>query len=141
MKKLLALALALIMTAVSVLALAEAGGKDLLARVQERGSLIIATEGNWSPWTYHDENDVLTGFDVEIGALLAAGLGVEPAYREVAWDAILAGVDTGVFDIACNGVDYTEERAEKYDFPIPMCIPKSCWWCAGTTIPFIPLRT
>lgn len=119
MKKLIAWTLALLLTAVSVVALSEAGEKDLLARIRERGSLIIATEGNWSPWTYHDENDVLTGFDVEIGALLAAGLGVEPAYREVAWDAILAGVDTGVFDIACNGVDYTEERAEKYAFSDP----------------------
>ena len=119
MKKLIAWTLALLLTAVSVVALSEAGEKDLLARIRERGSLIIATEGNWSPWTYHDENDALTGFDVEIGALLAAGLGVEPAYREVAWDAILAGVDTGVFDIACNGVDYTEERAEKYAFSDP----------------------
>ena len=118
-KKLIAWTLALLLTAVSVVALSEAGEKDLLARIRERGSLIIATEGNWSPWTYHDENDALTGFDVEIGALLAAGLGVEPAYREVAWDAILAGVDTGVFDIACNGVDYTEERAEKYAFSDP----------------------
>ncbi len=119
MKKLFALVLILILAAVSVSAVAEGGGKDLLARIQERGVLVIATEGNWSPWTYHDENDVLTGFDIEIGALIAKGLGVEPEYMETAWDAILAGVDSGRFDIACNGVDYTEERAQKYDFSDP----------------------
>ena len=118
MKKIFALLLALMLLAVSVAAFAE-GEKDLLARIQERGKLIIATEGNWSPWTYHDENDVLTGFDIEIGALIAKGLGVEPEYMETAWDAILAGVDSGRFDIACNGVDYTEERAQKYDFSDP----------------------
>ena len=118
MKKLFALLAALVLLAVSVSAFAE-GEKDLLARIQERGKLIIATEGNWSPWTYHDENDVLTGFDIEIGALIAKGLGVEPEYMETAWDAILAGVDSGRFDIACNGVDYTEERAQKYDFSDP----------------------
>ena len=116
MKKLLALLTVLVLTALLPAALAE---DDLLARIQQRGSLVIATEGNWSPWTYHDENDVLTGFDIEIGALLAESLGVQPAFREVAWDAILAGVDTGVFDIACNGVGYTEERAQKYDFSDP----------------------
>lgn len=119
MKKLMALLFALIFASVSVFALAEAAQPDLLARIREKGKLVIATEGNWSPWTYHDENDVLTGFDVEIGALIAKGLGVEPEYMETAWDAILAGVDSSRFDIACNGVDYTEERAQKYDFSDP----------------------
>ena len=119
MKKLLAFVFALMLAAVSVTALAEGGEKDLLARIQEKGELVIATEGNWSPWTYHDENDVLTGFDIEIGALIAESLGVKPVYMETAWDAILAGVDSGRFDIACNGVDYTEERAQKYDFSDP----------------------
>ncbi len=93
--------------------------KDHLARIRERGTLIIATEGNWSPWTYHDEKDTLTGFDVEIGTLLAQGLGVEPKFEETEWSAILAGVDAGRFDIACNGVGYTPERAEKYNFSTP----------------------
>lgn len=118
MKKLLcaALLLTLVLT-LFVPALAEAD--DALARIQARGTLVIATEGNWQPWTYHDENDVLTGFDVEIGTLIAEGLGVQPDFQETAWDAILAGVDAGRFDIACNGVGYTEERAEKYSFSTP----------------------
>ncbi len=93
--------------------------KDHLARIRERGTLIIATEGNWSPWTYHDEKDVLTGFDVEIGKLLAKGLGVEAKFEETDWAAILAGVDSGRFDMACNGVGYTPERAKKYNFSTP----------------------
>lgn len=118
MKKLLSIALLLTLLAtLTVAAHAEAG--DALARIQARGTLVIATEGNWQPWTYHDENDVLTGFDVEIGTLLAEGLGVEPDFQETAWDAILAGVDAGRFDIACNGVGYTETRAEKYSFSTP----------------------
>ena len=119
MKKPLALVFVLILAVVSVSALAESGGKDLLARIRERGTLIIATEGVWSPWTYHDENDVLTGFDIEIGALIAESIGVKPDFKETEWSSILAGVDTGVFDIACNGVGYTEERAEKFSFSTP----------------------
>ena len=118
-KKLFAVLLAVMLLSVSVLAVAEDAQPDLLARIKERGTLIIATEGNWSPWTYHDENDVLTGFDIEIGALIAKGLGVEPQYLETDWASILAGVDTGRFDIACNGVGYTPERAEKYNFSTP----------------------
>lgn len=118
-KKLFALALVLALLCASTLCAAENGQKDLLARIRERGTLIIATEGNWSPWTYHDENDVLTGFDIEIGALLAESIGVKADFRETEWSSILAGVDAGVFDIACNGVGYTEERAQKYDFSDP----------------------
>lgn len=29
--------------------------KDLLSVIKERGTLIVATEGDWSPYTYHDE--------------------------------------------------------------------------------------
>ena len=118
MKRLFAWIAVLMLAVVSVSA-AVAEEKDLLARIQEKGTLVIATEGTWSPWTYHDENDALTGFDVEVGALIAKGLGVEPVFMETDWSAILAGVDSGRFDIACNGVDYTEERAEKYDFTDP----------------------
>ena len=109
---LIAMALALTFTA-----LAEEG--DALSRIQESGKLVIATEGNWSPWTYHDENDELVGLDVEIGKLIAQGLGVEPEFQETDWDSILGGVDSGRFDIACNGVGYTETRAEKYSFTTP----------------------
>ena len=93
---------------------------DLLSQIKARGTLIIGTEGTWSPWTYHDETThELTGFDIEIGTLIAHGLGVEPDFQETDWDSILAGVEGGRFDIACNGVGYTAERAEKYDFSIP----------------------
>ena len=107
MKKLIAVLLAVLMLTASA-AMAESA----LEKIQEKGTLTIATEGCWSPWTYHDENDVLTGFDIEIGALIAEGLGVKADFQEVPWESILAGVKSGTFDIACNGVGYTEERAQ-----------------------------
>ena len=114
MKKLIAVFLALMMLTASA-----AMADSALEKIQAKGSLVIATEGCWSPWTYHDENDRLTGFDIEIGALIAEGLGVKADFQEVPWESILVGVDTGSFDIACNGVGYTEERAEKFYFTTP----------------------
>ena len=87
--------------------------------VPGKDTLVIATEGNWSPWTYHDVNGVLTGFDIEIGNLIAEGLGLKAEFKEVPWESILVGVETGTFDIACNGVGYTAERAEKFLFTDP----------------------
>ena len=114
MKKLIAVLLAaLLLTASAAVA------ETALEAIQAKGTLTIATEGCWSPWTYHDENDKLTGFDVEIGQLIADGLGVKADFQEVPWESILIGVDTGAFDIACNGVGYTEDRAKALDFSDP----------------------
>ncbi|MBR2265014.1 MAG: transporter substrate-binding domain-containing protein [Firmicutes bacterium] len=98
---------------------AEEAAQDLLAQIKERGYITIATEGNWAPWTYHDEDDNLVGLDIEIGQLIADGLGVKADFKETNWDSILAGVSSGRFDIACNGVGYSEERAQSFTFSDP----------------------
>ena len=51
---------------------------DLLAKIQEKGTMTIAMEGNWQPWTYEDENGELAGFEVEVSAAVCEKLGVEP---------------------------------------------------------------
>ncbi len=114
--------IAVILISICLLPLFAAGSKeesDSLETIKARGTLVIATEGNWTPWTYHDAADKLTGFDVELGSLLARSLGVEPEFHEVPWESILVGVEQNVFDIACNGVGYTAERAEKFSFSDP----------------------
>lgn len=73
MKKFVSLLLALMM-ALGMTALAEES-KDQLARIQEKGEIVIATEGTWAPWTYTDENGTLVGFDVEIATAIAEKLG------------------------------------------------------------------
>lgn len=93
--------------------------QDLLARIRERGTITIAMEGTWAPWTYHNEEDELVGYDVEIGEQIAESLGVEAEFVEGEWDGLLAGLDAGRYDLMINGVDITPERAEKYDFSIP----------------------
>ena len=115
MTKLLALMLALMLTACT--ALAEGG--DQLSDIQNKGEIVVATEGAWAPWTYHDENGTLVGFDVEVAQAIAAKLGVTATFAETEWDGIFAGLDSGRYDIAANGVEVTEERARKYDFSTP----------------------
>ena len=92
---------------------------DLLEAIRTRGTLVVATEGAWSPWTFHDESDKLVGFDVEVAAALAEKLGVKAEFVEGAWDGLFAGLDSGRYDIVCNGVEWTAERAETYDFTVP----------------------
>ena len=116
---------------IGILALAGCGNKaagndagqdadaDQLARIQQAGKITVAMEGTWAPWTYHDEQDELVGFDVEVAKKIAEKLGVEAEFIEGEWDGLLAGLEAGRYDIMVNGVDYTEERAQKYDFSEP----------------------
>lgn len=92
---------------------------DLLAAIQERGELIVAMEGTWSPWTYHDDSGELVGYDVEVANAIAEKLGVKATFVEGGWDGLLAGLESGRYDIMVNGVDIDEDRREKYEFSTP----------------------
>lgn len=98
---------------------ATSGAADRLEAVRQRGTLIVAMEGAWSPWTYHDDTDTLVGYDVEVSRAIAQYIGVEPEYVEGEWDGLFAGLDAGRYDIVCNGVEVTEERAKSYNFSEP----------------------
>ena len=92
---------------------------DQLSNIQSSGKLIVALEGAWQPWSFHDESDTLVGYDVEVSRAIAEKLGVEPEYVESDWDSLFAGLDAGRYDMVCNGVEVTEERAKTYAFTTP----------------------
>ena len=92
---------------------------DQLSSIQSSGKLIVALEGAWQPWSFHDESDTLVGYDVEVSRAIAEKLGVEPEYVESDWDSLFAGLDAGRYDMVCNGVEVTEERAKTYAFTTP----------------------
>ena len=98
---------------------AASAAADQLANIQSSGKLVVALEGAWQPWSYHDESDTLVGYDVEVSRAIAEKLGVEPEYVESDWDSLFAGLDAGRFDMVCNGVEVTDERALTYDFTTP----------------------
>ncbi len=92
---------------------------DQLAKILEAGKIIIGTEGTYSPNSYHDENGDLVGFDVEVGLKVAEKLGVEVEFFEAEWDSLFSSMDAGRIDTVINEVEYSDERALKYDFSNP----------------------
>lgn len=90
-------------------------GGDLNA-IKKRGYITVAMEGNWKPFTYHDETDELVGFDVDVAKYIADYIGVDVQFVEGEWDGLLSGVSAGRYDMMVNGCGVTEERAKAYDF-------------------------
>ena len=95
------------------------GETDLLDKIQEAGVIVVGTEGTYSPNSYHDENGDLVGFDVDVARGVADHLGVDIQFVEAEWDSLFASMDSGRVDIVVNEVEYSDERAEKYDFSEP----------------------
>ena len=120
-----------VIAAAGVLSLTGCSSKDTVAStagsaplnkldsIQKSGKLVVALEGAWQPWSYHDSSDTLVGYDVEVSRAIAEKLGVEPEYVESDWDSLFAGLDAGRYDMVCNGVEVTEERAKTYAFTTP----------------------
>ena len=98
---------------------AQTGDADQLAAILEKGEIVVAMEGNWSPWTYHDGSGELVGYDTEVAQGIAEKLGVKATFVEGEFDGLLAGLDAGRYDMIVNGVDIDEERQEKYNFSTP----------------------
>lgn len=126
------LVLALTTVAVAALALAacasggtapesDAGAGDDLG-LAKSGTLTVATEGTYRPFSFHDASGELVGFDVEIAEAVAEKLGLEVSFQETQWDAIFAGLDAGRFDVVANQVSINPEREEKYLFSEPYTV-------------------
>ena len=75
------------------------------------------TSGSLAPYMYVDDNDELTGVDIDILKEVFNRLPQYDLQIEIA-DA-LQGVLSGQYDIAVNNYGYTEERAESYYFSYP----------------------
>jgi len=80
----------------------------------------VATGANTHPWTYYDEDNNLTGYDVEV---LKAVFDRLPQY-ELVWEitefgSIFTGIDAGYYQMGCNNIILTDERKEKYLYTLP----------------------
>lgn len=96
-----------------------------LDRIKAEGALKIGTEGTYAPFTYHDKDGKLVGFDVEIGQEIAKRLGVEAKFLEGKWDGLIAGLDANRYDAVINQVGITPERQKKYNFSEPYIASKA----------------
>ncbi|PWK13340.1 amino acid ABC transporter substrate-binding protein [Tumebacillus permanentifrigoris] len=102
-----------------------AATKNLLDQVKSAGTLKIGTEGTYAPFTYHDKDGKLTGFDIEVANEVAKRLGVKAEYVETQWDGMFAGLDAKRFDMIANEVGIRPDRQEKYDFSDPYIVSKA----------------
>jgi cystine transport system substrate-binding protein len=91
---------------------------ELIDDVNDRGELRIALEANTPPFNYKDDGK-LTGFEVELGQLLASELDVRADFVVTDATDLLPGVESGRYDIAINHIALTPELKNRFDISEP----------------------
>lgn len=110
----------LLVAAFGVNATLPAAAADLLDAVKQRGSLRIAMEGTYPPFNFKDQKSgQLSGYDVDVGRLIAAKMGLKPEFVATEWSAILAGLGAGKYDVIVSQVGITPQRQKAFDFSAP----------------------
>ena len=89
---------------------APSGWADDLAQVKEKGVLRFALSGQYPPFNFVNENNQLTGFDVEIGAEIGRRIGVKGTPISTAWDGIIAGLLANKYELICGSMAITPAR-------------------------------
>lgn len=79
------------------------------------GKLVMATNAFFPPYEFYD-GDAIVGIDAEIAQEVANRLGLELEIQDVEFDSIIAGVQSGKYDIGCAGMTVTEDRLASVNF-------------------------
>lgn len=109
--------LAVIAMGVSACAPSSAQAEPEAANAQK---VVVATGGGPKPYTYLDDSNTLTGYDIEILRTIDERLPeLTFDFQLAEFPALFAGLDSGRFNLVANNLSATKERREKYEFSDP----------------------
>ncbi len=111
-------AAALAVSLVATVAVAQVES-DHLGRIQDRGIIVMSTDPLYPPQSFLDDEGNIIGFDLDVGAEIAARLGVELVPTPQAWSVITAGNWADRFDMSVGSMTITTPREEVIDFSVP----------------------
>lgn len=110
MKKLIALALALVMV------LAFAACTKAPAEDSGKKQIVMGTNAAFPPYEFVNDDGSFGGIDVDIAKAIADKLGYELVIKDMEFDSLIAAVDGGSIDFAMAGMTVTDERKESVNF-------------------------
>lgn len=110
MKRVFLLTLAVVMTVCLFAGCGQQAGQQ--AEVE---TLTMATNAAFPPYEFY-ENETIVGIDAEIAGKIAEKLGMKLEIIDTEFGSIVAGVQTGKYDMGMAGMTVTEERKASVDF-------------------------
>lgn len=85
----------------------------------DKETLIIGVDDKFAPMGFRDENNELTGFDIDYARAAAEEMGVEVKFQPIDWKTKETELSSDRIDLIWNGYTITPEREEKVAFTRP----------------------
>jgi cyclohexadienyl dehydratase len=85
-----------------------------ISRIQERGTLLAGTTGDYRPLSFREDDGTYWGFGIEVAGEIAKRLGVGLQFVPTSWPTLSADVqaEPQTFDLAIGGITITDARRE-----------------------------
>lgn len=87
-----------------------------IEKIKAAGELRLGTEAQYAPYEFKTADGTIVGFDIELAQAIADELGVELVITDMAFDGLLAALQTDAIDIAIAGMTPDADRALQVDF-------------------------
>ena len=83
-----------------------------ISRIQERGTLLVGTTGDYRPLSFREDDGTYWGFGIEVAGEIARRLDVELQFVPTSWPTLSADVqaEPQTFDLAIGGITITDAR-------------------------------
>ena len=79
--------------------------------------VLVGTEGTYRPFNFKDENDELTGYDIDVVKEIDKRLDdMEFDFIAAQWDSLFLGMESQKYDMIADQISKDAEREEKYSF-------------------------
>ena len=85
-----------------------------IQRIQDRGTLLVGTTGDYRPLSFREEDGSYWGFCIDMAGEIAKRLGVDVSFVPTSWPTLADDVlaDPQAFDLAIGGITITDARCE-----------------------------
>ncbi|KEQ14393.1 arginine ABC transporter substrate-binding protein [Endozoicomonas montiporae] len=87
--------------------------------IQATETIRFGTEATYPPFEFLDENNELTGFDIDLAKAICAEIKAECTFSNQPFDSLIPSLRYRRFDAVIAGMDITPDRQEQVDFSMP----------------------
>lgn len=92
----------------------ETNDEEVKTDTSKKRVLKVGTGAVWKPYLFLDEDENLTGYDIDVVNAVADKLGYEVEFGDEAFDVLFSSLGSGKYDLITFELSYTDERAENY---------------------------
>lgn len=78
--------------------------------------VVVVTENAYPPLQFLDQAGAAVGWEYDAMAEIAQRLNITVKYETISWDAMIAAVSEGQFDLGMTGITIRDDRKEMVDF-------------------------